>query len=138
MHSANLIALQAYPGTEGNAESHTDPAEHSDFLWRQRFLRSDPEGTLSRAAAAAERALGTNLDRGIRRRGLLLLANARSALGDHAGEVAALADAVRREPHEAMLWMLLARAYREAGRFARAEAALRRADTCLERGSTKP
>jgi len=37
-----------------------------------------------------------------------------------------------------MLWMLLAGAYRRAGRFAQAEAAMRRADARPEGRSTKP
>jgi len=137
-HRANLIALRSYPGTGQEADAHTDPAGRSDFLWRQRFLRADPEGALSRAAEAAARALRTDLDRPSRRRALLLLANARSALGDSMGEAEALADAASREPDQAMLWMLLAGAYRRAGRFAKAEAALRRADARPERRSTEP
>jgi uncharacterized protein YjbI with pentapeptide repeats len=126
MHRANLIALRSYPGTGEEAGAHTDPAGRSDFLWRQHFLRADPEGALSRAAEAAERALRTDLDRPSRRRALLLLASARSALGDPMGEAEALADAAYREPDQARLWMLLVGAYRRAGRFAKAEAALRR------------
>lgn len=136
MHRANLIALRSYPGTEPEADAAAEPAGRSDFLWRQRFLRADPEGALSRAARAAECALRTDLDRPSRRRASLLLASARSALGDPLGEADALVAAVHREPDQARLWMLLAGAYRRAGRFAQAEAALRRADARTERRST--
>jgi tetratricopeptide (TPR) repeat protein len=138
MLRVDLLALKACSDPQRDAGAEIDPVETSDLQRRQSFLRANPEGALSRAAEAAERALGTNLERKSRRRALLLLASARSALGEHALAAAALADATRREPNEATLWMLLSGAYRRSGRFALAEAALQRAEALPESRSAKP
>jgi hypothetical protein len=99
---------------------------------RQQFLRTDPDGALSRATQRLQSALRAGLDPLARRQALELLAATRAGLGDYRGEVAALARAVRFEPDEAPLWMRLAEACARARQFTRANAARERARQLLE------
>jgi hypothetical protein len=125
-----LLALTAY-------ERSRDPRalDESDYpRWRVRYLRTDPEGSLTRAARAAEAALradraagGAALPPPARRQAFLLLATARNGLGDPNGEARALAAAAGHEPRRQELWLRLAEAYARAHRFSRAEAAMLRA-----------
>jgi cytochrome c-type biogenesis protein CcmH/NrfG len=94
--------------------------------WRARFLRSDPERSLTRTSDAARAALRSPLDADAHRQALLLLAAARRGLADYRGEAAALSELARRSPDQPEYWMRLAEAYARGRRFARAEAAMGR------------
>jgi len=95
--------------------------------WGERYLRTDPEGTLTRAAAAARAALKSELDPSARRIALLALARAYNGLGNYRAETEALAQAAHLSPNDAPLWERLARAYALTRQFVRAEAAMTRA-----------
>lgn len=127
----SLLALAAY---ERARRPHCMDDDLEYPVWRAHFLRTDPDGSLTRAERAARAALRAERDPRAeplpveaRREAFLLLAAARKGLGDPLGEARALAAAVRYEPHQAELWLRLADAYARARRFSRAEAAMARA-----------
>jgi hypothetical protein len=131
---ANLLAATTYESQE------PDLGTSHYVQWRQRFLQSDPRGSVSRVAQAAEAALqagekdrsGQRLPASSRRQALLLLAWANATLGDDRSEAEALAEAVQYEPEEVPLWRRLAEAYGRARQFKRAEAAYTRMLELLE------
>jgi tetratricopeptide (TPR) repeat protein len=120
MRRGDWLALLAEETRSHASDGATGPESRVNPQWRQYYLRGDPAGTLGRAAQAAEAALRVVLDSPSRSRALLLLAAARAAQGNYHGEAEALAEAVRREPGEARLWLRLSEAYGRAHRFARA------------------
>jgi predicted Zn-dependent protease len=125
MRRSDLLALLTEE-MQSHTAAGTAPESRVNPQWRQHFLRGDPAGTLGRAARAAEAALRAPLDPPSRRRALLLLAAARAARGNYHGEVEALAEAARREPGEATLWLRLSEAYQRTHQFARAAEARER------------
>jgi hypothetical protein len=120
MRRGDWLALLAEETRSHTSDGATGPESRVNPQWRQYYLRGDPAGTLRRAAQAAEAALRVLLASPSRRRALLLLAATRAAQGNYHGEAEALAEAVRREPGEAWLWLRLSEAYGRAHRFARA------------------
>jgi predicted Zn-dependent protease len=126
MRRSDLLALLTEEMQSRTAAGTAAPESRVNPQWRQHFLRGDPAGTLGRAASAAEAALRAPLDPPSRRRALLLLAGARAALGHYHGEVEALAEAARREPGEASLWLRLSEAYQRTHQFTRATEARER------------
>jgi tetratricopeptide (TPR) repeat protein len=123
MRRGGLLALAAYEEECRQQVAFPDDASALLPRWRSRFLHADPGSALTRATEAARAALRARLDAPARRQALLLLAGARAGLGNYAGEAAALAEAARREPEQAWLWLRLSEAYGRARRFAQAEAA---------------
>jgi tetratricopeptide (TPR) repeat protein len=135
MRRSDLLALLTEEMQSHTAAGTSAPESRVNPQWRQHYLRGDPAGTLGRAARAAEAALRAPLDPPSRRRALLLLAAARAARGNYHGEVEALAEAARREPGEATLWLRLSEAYGRAHQFARAAAARDRGLALLDYGA---
>lgn len=128
----DLMASRVYEEQQQNP-THPADDEIDDYVrCREQFLQTDPDGSLTRAAQAAEAALRTRLDLESRQQALLLLATARRGLGEYPAEVEALREAAHREPHRAELWWQLSKAYSHAHRFAQAEAATGRMAAVLE------
>lgn len=134
---ADLLALAAAPL---EASGHALPGgpvpsvveEAMKSTRRERFLRHDLQGCLTRASTALRMALraaedGVALSPRERRQAPELLAGVRSSLGDRRGEAAALEEAVALAPEDARLWLRLAEACGGARRFKRAEEARARA-----------
>jgi tetratricopeptide (TPR) repeat protein len=134
----DLLALAAYEQEHRNLTEISEIALAADPAWRQRFLRSDPERALTRAARTVESALNGTLDTAARRHGLLVLAGLRADLGDHAREAEALQQAVYLEPDQPALWLRLAEAWGRTREFARAEAARAQALALLEGDAAPP
>jgi tetratricopeptide (TPR) repeat protein len=132
LNGCDLMAAQAYEERQQNP-THPADDEHNDYVrCRERFLQTDPDGSLTRAVRAAEAALRAGVDPESRQQALLLLATARRGLGEYPAEVEALREAAHREPHRAEIWWQLSKAYGRAHRFAQAEAAIGRMAAVLE------
>lgn len=135
LRRAELLAPVAYEARHGPDWRQLWRAPPDTASWRAEFLRRDPDGCLTRASEAALAAAAQARDPARQLSALEVLASARAALGDVAGEVEALEGALRNAPENARLWMRLAEAYARAGQFARAEAARARGLELMEEES---
>jgi hypothetical protein len=122
---ASQLALYSYEGLPRRASRAMEDDRDAYVSWRERFLRTDPtsNGCLARATSAATTALTLRLAPIARCRALLVLARARGSMGDLPGQIAALQEAARGEPRDMGLWVRLAEARSQAGRWTHARKA---------------
>lgn len=127
MSQSRTLFLLAYEQRQVGRAKMPGLETPDDVLFRERYLRADANGSITRAAAAARTALRAGLEPASRRIALLILAQAQGALGNRRAEIEVLVELTRAYPNDSGLWWRLSTAAARSRQFARAEAAMQRA-----------